>query len=213
MEIQKELANKIASLKEREVCFFVAICGAADLGKTYLSAQLVDVLNQMELNANYLTLDSYLMSRTDRIRRGTSGYHPGAYDLSLVESDLKRFKNGQPIEYYPYDHSVGEKVASKSVINPCSVLLIDGLHAMNTKLTPYINFSIFICTSDDRLKQIRHQADITKRQQTIEISRKYAVSEFEKYKQFVEPYEKQASVVLFLKEKWNYALLEGVHKT
>ena len=206
MEILREVANTIASLKRNDGRVLVAVCGAADLGKTYLSIQLVFKLKQKGIEANHLTLDSYLMERTDRISRGISGYHPGAHDLPLVKNDLKRYKKGHSIEYYPYEHSTGEKAASKEVILPCPILIVDGLHSMNEQLTPYLDFSIFICTGDDQLKQMRHQADITKRHQTIEFSKAHADSEFEKYKQFVEPYKKQANIVLFLKEKWNYIL-------
>ena len=147
MEILKEAANTIASLKRKEGRVLVAICGAADLGKTYLSTQLVCQLRQKGIEANHLTLDSYLMNRTDRINRGISGYQPEAHDLSLVENDLKRFKKGQSIEYYPYEHSIGEKAASKDVIPPCPILIVDGLHSMNEQLTPYLDFSMFIYTS------------------------------------------------------------------
>ena len=209
MEILEEIANTIASLKRKDGRVLVAICGAADLGKTHLSMQLAFKLKQKGIEANHLTLDSYLMKRTDRINRGISGYQPGSHDLPLVKNDLKRFKKGQSIEYYPYEHSKGKKAASKDVIAPSPILIVDGLHSMNEQLTPYLDFSVFICTGDDQLKQIRHQADITKRHQTIEFSRAHADSEFEKYKQFVEPYKKQANVILFLKEKWNYILHNG----
>ena len=63
-------------------------------------------------------------------------------------------------------------------------------------------------TDDDQLKEIRHKADIEKRKQTIGFSKRNSAVEFEKYKQFVEPYKNLASVVLFLKEQWNYTLVE-----
>ena len=174
------------------------------LGQDIFIYTIGSKLKQRGIEANHLTLDSYLMKRTDRINRGISGYQPGSHDLPLVKNDLKRFKKGQSIEYYPYEHSIGEKAASKEVIPPCPILIVDGLHSMNEQLTPYLDFSIFICTGDDQLKKIRHQADITKRHQTIKFSKSHADSEFEKYKQCVEPYKKQADVILFLKEKWNY---------
>jgi uridine kinase len=80
---------------------------------------------------------------------------------------------------------------------------------MNDELVSLINFSIFVCTDDTQLKKIRHQADINKRKQTIEFSKRSSTVEFEKYKQFVEPYKNIANVVLFLKEQWNYILLEN----
>ncbi|GEM_PF-6211176 len=127
------------------------------------------------------------------------------------------FVYGSNGEALPFDgqneHYKAWWAESKNVIPPCPILIADGLHSMNEQLTSYLDFSIFICTSDDWLKQIRHQADITKRHQTIEFSKAHADSEFEKYKQFVEPYKKQANVILFLKEKWNYILYKGAKNT
>lgn len=78
--ITKKISKKIEVLK-KENCLIVAVCGAAE----YLSTQLVEVLSQMGLTTGLLTLDSYMMNRTDRIKEGISGYQPKAYDLLAVK--------------------------------------------------------------------------------------------------------------------------------
>ncbi len=208
MVLIKQLTEKIEAIETEDNCLVVAVCGAADLGKSHLSAQLTDAISQRGLSANHLTLDSYLMGRSDRISGGLSGYQPESYDLSSVQKDLTRFRDREPITHFPYDHSVGIKFSNKETINSCSILFVDGLHSMNELLMPLINFSIFVCTTDNQLKQIRLQADITKRKQAISFSQKNSVIEFRKYKQYVEPYKDRANVVLSLKKQWEYVLLE-----
>jgi uridine kinase len=203
----KQISNKIVALKNNSNFLIVAVCGAADLGKTYLSAQLVEVLSQMELTAGLLTLDSYMMNRTDRIKEGISGYQPKAYDLLAVKKDLIKFKNAEPIDFFPYDHCIGQQVFQKETLVSCDILLLDGLHSMNDELASLIDFSIFLCTDDAQLKEIRHKADIKKRKQSIKFSNENAAVEFENYKHFVEPYKNLADVVLLLKEQWKYSLI------
>lgn len=208
MKSIKQVSDKIEVLKRKHNCLIVAVCGAADLGKTYLSVQLVEGLHQLGLTANHLTLDSYLMNRADRLKTGISGYQPQAYDLFAVKNDLKKFRNAEAIDFYPYGHTLGQNLSQKQTIEPCDILLLDGLHSMNSELISIIDFSIFVCTDDAQLKKIRHAADIKKRKQSIEFSKDNSVVEFEKYRQFVEPYKDLANVVLFLKEQWSYNLVD-----
>lgn len=182
----------------------VAICGAADLGKTYLSTQLVSALAKIGTSAGHLTLDSYLMERSKREAIGISGYQPEAYDILKIESDSVAFLNGGPIEYHPYDHAAGKSLSTKIIINPCQVLLLDGLHSMHQNLRSYLNYSIFICAPDDLLLTMRHQADIKKRKQSAEYSKINLKNELTAYKWYVESYRYSANVVYELKEQWQY---------
>jgi len=184
----------------------VAICGAADLGKTHLSVQLVSALVEKGANASHLTLDSYLMERSKRNALGISGYQPEAYDLPGIRSDLTRFLQGDPIEYFPYDHAEGKNLPSKMTIDPCHILFLDGLHSMHESLRSHIHYSIFVHATDDLLLKIRHKADIDKRNQSVEFSNLNLRNELKIFKLNVEPYLKSANVVCEVKEQWQYEL-------
>ncbi len=209
MDIIKEISSRIESIVSNEGRTIIAICGAADLGKTFLSERLADELNQNGLSTEHLTLDSFMMDREHRISRGLSGYQPESHDLASIVSHLEQFKLGQAIEYAPYDHSTGKTIPDTLTIRPCSILIVDGLHSMSTLLIPYLSFSIFVSTDDDQLRHIRHEADIAKRKQSVEFSMSQADSEFDKYKQYIEPYKHQADAILILKERWDYILVNG----
>ena len=59
---------------------------------------------------------------------------------------------------------------------------IDGLHSMHEKLKNFCKISIFVYTEDEQLRIIRREADITKRKQSSELSKKLEPVEFKKYK-------------------------------
>ncbi|MBU2706851.1 hypothetical protein KCM76_12730 [Zooshikella marina] len=205
MELTEKLAKRLAE-KWKEKPMVVAVCGAADLGKSYQSGKLVEALRKLGLSAEVLRLDSYLMARQKRIAKKISGYQPEAHNLDEIEADLKGFFAGKSIEKAEYDHSVGMSVGPKQVITLCSVLVIEGLHAMHEKLLPYISYSIFLSASEELLMEIRHEADIIKRKQSEQFSRINLHTELENYKKYVDPYRSKADIVLTLKAKWYYTM-------
>ncbi|WP_022664103.1 uridine kinase family protein [Desulfospira joergensenii] len=206
MDIEEKIAKKIISLQYGRDFSVFAVCGAADLGKSHLSAEIAKILGTLGVSADYLSLDSYLINRSIRIKKGISGYQPEAYDLLAAEKDIIKFKKGQPITVSPYCHSTGERVPEEKVIDSCNCLILEGLHSMHGILMPYILFSLFIHTDEDQLIKIRRKADISKRKQSPYFSKKIGAEEFKKYKEFVEPYKAKANWLLFLEEKWNYLI-------
>jgi len=207
MESLQRLSKEIETLKNKHDCLIIAVCGAADLGKTYLSTQLVEILRKLGLTSELLTLDSYMIKRAERIKQGISGYQPKAYNFLAIKEDLIKFKNSEAIDFFQYDHSTGQLLFQTQTIYPCDILLIDGLHSMSDEFTSLINFSIFLYTDDKLLKVIRHKADLKKRKQTIEFSNQNYSQEFVEYKKFVEPYKKLADAVLLLEKQWEYTLI------
>lgn len=209
MNIEHDIALKIAAVKKPAIPLMVAICGAADLGKSYLSAQLAETLCLEGIETSHLPLDSFLMNRSDRIKNKISGYQPEAYDVPSMKKIFRQFKAGTPLQFRPYDHTSGKQKAEPVTVDPSQVLLLDGLHSMHPTINADIGLSFFIYTSDDRLREIRRQADLVKRKQTPSISKKLEPLEFQRYKEWVEPYKKKADFLLFLKEKWRYTLTEN----
>jgi len=185
----------------------VAVCGAADLGKSYLSKQIINCLNEKGVKSGHLTLDSFLMDRDLRKSKGFSGYQIESYDLESSLSALRDFKNNKEITYHPYDHGEGKRSSIIESINDCSVLIFDGLHVLNTKFSHFIDFSLFIYTSDESLKEIRSHADLTKRGLSDEESQLNSEPELQLYKSNVEPYINSANIRLQLKDSWEYDIV------
>ena len=211
MLIVEKLSKEIASFSKSDKSVIVSICGAADLGKSYLSKSIADLLSQSNLRAGHLTMDSYLMDRKTRNKKGLSGYHIESYNLNLAINHLKELKNGHPVEIGTYDHKEGRRTIESTRLNPPEILIFDGLHSMHSPFLPYIDISVFVYTKDDDLKTIRREADLIKRNYTTEFSEKISDSEFKLYKTNVEPYKVKANYLLFLESKWNYKLIKSNH--
>ena len=184
----------------------IAICGAADLGKSYLSQKIQGELQSRGLSTGLLTLDSYLIERAERVRRGLSGYQIESYDQAGIIAALTNFKDQKPIINFPYDHMIGRACGDKITIAPCSILIVDGLHSLHENIYELIDFSIFLYTDDESLKKIRFDADLAKRELTADQANDHSESEFLLYKTLIDPYKSKADLRLFLIEKWKYLL-------
>jgi uridine kinase len=204
--IVDKISAEIIAHRNTSKLTIVSICGAADLGKSYLSKNISKELNNKNLKVNHLTMDSYLMDRKIRTEKGLSGYNIEAYNLAESFKDLTNLKNGESIDFYPYDHKTGKKSLNSVKIDSSDILIFDGLHSMHSSFIPHIDITFFLYTNDDFLKKIRVEADLKKRNYTTEFSKSISENEFYLYKTKVEPYKKNADYILYLKEKWNYQL-------
>jgi len=206
--IESILSERIFREPSGESPLIVAICGAADLGKSHLSKRIIKQLEKKDIRSSHLTLDSFMMDRNKRLEQGLSGYHIEAYDLERAKDALSNFKQQNIFCYSPYDHSSGINSSILKTIENCSVLIFDGLHSMHQEFSSYIDISIFIYTEDAQLRKMRSEADTSKRGQTKEFSQSNSSSELRSYKMFVEPYVLSSTLKLYMTKKWSYELQE-----
>ena len=204
--IEDKLSTEIIANRNTNGLTIVSVCGAADLGKSYLSNKTAESLAKQHLKTNHLTMDSYLMSREKRVEKGLSGYEIEAYNHAAILKDLIALKNRESIHFKSYDHRKGKSSSNSSKMNSPDILIFDGLHSMHATFVSYIDLTIFIYTDDALLKTIRSEADLIKRNYTSDFSKSISQSEFNLYKSNIEPYKKNADYVLYLKNKWNYQL-------
>lgn len=200
------ISKKIAAFKKGRRRIIVAVCGAADLGKSYLSNQVVKNLNADGIKTDYLPLDAFLIERIQRLEQGISGYEIAAYKKNRVIEALNNFKKNRAIVYAPYIHSFGKCADSFETIKPGAVLIFDGVQSMHEMFLPYIDFSIFIYTEDEHLKKIRYAADLEKRRYSADLAKSVSASEFGHYQRHIAPYRQKADLVLFLEKKWDYRI-------
>ncbi len=160
----------------------------------------------MNVSATCLGLDSYLLPRQERLRRGLSGYDPRASDLNAAVSDIESWLAGNPIEYFTYDHALGARKAHATYLSPTDVLIVEGVHATHSLLAPYLGLSIFLFASEEQLVEIRREADLNKRKMTVEESIQQQESELQAYNRFVHPYKSISDICVYLERKWAYRL-------
>ena len=172
--IKKILSSTILDRRIAHQTTVVSICGAADLGKSYLSKEIAEVLTKQDLKVNHVTMDSYLIDRPIRKERKLSGYNIEAYDQTRAVEDLVALKNGKSIDLHPYDHREGKTSSNAIKMNPSDILIFDGLHTLHPSFMPHIDIAFFIYTDDDFLKEIRFEADLQKRNYTSDYSKSIA---------------------------------------
>ncbi|MDR1371500.1 MAG: nucleoside kinase [Dysgonamonadaceae bacterium] len=124
----------------------VLISGPSSSGKTTFCKRL-----QIELMANRLhpisvSLDDYYVNRVDTPLDANGEYDYEslyAIDLSTFNADLQRILAGEEVALPTYDFMTGKRVyrGNKIRIGNNSVLVMEGIHALNPLLLPNINQS------------------------------------------------------------------------
>lgn len=125
----------------------VLISGPSSSGKTTFCKRL-----QIELMANTLrpisiSLDDYYVNRVDTPLddKGKYDYESlYAIDLKLFNSDLKKILAGEEVSLPTYDFVLGERVYKGNTIHmeKNSVLVMEGIHALNPLLLPGLDASL-----------------------------------------------------------------------
>ncbi|MDR1561615.1 MAG: nucleoside kinase [Dysgonamonadaceae bacterium] len=136
------IADEIARRFEKGVRI-VLISGPSSSGKTTFCKRL-----QIELMANRLkpisvSLDDYFVNRVDTPLDESGEYDYEslyAIDLPAFNADLKRILSGEEVALPTYDFVLGKRIyrGNKIRIADNSVLVIEGIHALNPLLLPEI---------------------------------------------------------------------------
>lgn len=152
----------------------VLISGPSSSGKTTTAKRLGIQLRIMGLEPVLISLDDYFVERhlTPRDESGDYDFEAlEAIDLKLLNEDLQRLERGESVEIPRYDFITGTRQWHDKPLqlNDRSILVLEGIHALNPRLTPSIardkKFCIYascltsvamdnlsrIATSDNRL--------------------------------------------------------------
>lgn len=141
------IADEIADRFHSGGLRIVLISGPSSSGKTTFRKRL-----QIELMANTLrpvgiSLDDYYVNRVDTPCDETGEYDYEslyAIDFELFNSDLKKILSGEETALPSYDFVRGERVYRGNTIclGKSSVLVMEGIHALNPLLLPGIDASL-----------------------------------------------------------------------
>lgn len=131
------IAEEIAA---RESVKVVLIAGPSSSGKTTFCKKLSFALEQQGLKPCSMSLDDYYVShdRTPKDEDGELDYESiYALDIDIIQRDLKLLLAGKEVELPSYDFGSDTRTPSGRVISlkEDSVLVIEGIHALNPMLT------------------------------------------------------------------------------
>lgn len=138
--IADEIARRRSELGESMV---VLIAGPSSSGKTTFAKRLCIQLMTNLLRPVSLSLDDYFVDRefTPRDESGEYDYESlYAEDLPLFNNHLERLLAGEEVETPTYNFLTGKKefLGNTIQLSPSSVLILEGIHALNPELTPHI---------------------------------------------------------------------------
>lgn len=151
--LQEKKIAEIAERIEREGKKIVLIAGPSSSGKTTFSHRLSIQLRAYGMHPHPIALDDYFVNRED-----TPKDEDGKYDFECIEAidlaqfndDMARLLNGETVELPRFNFHTGcrEYKGDYLTMNTGDVLVIEGIHGLNPKMTEKLaddsKFKIYI---------------------------------------------------------------------
>ena len=133
---EKKIANIADSIAKRKNIKMVLIAGPSSSGKTTFAQRLGIQLRLNGINPVTISVDNYFVERKETPRDEN-----GDYDFESIEAiDLKLLR-GEEVEIPRFDFHEGTKKykGDKLKLNPDEILVIEGIHCLNDRLTSQIS--------------------------------------------------------------------------
>lgn len=144
-----EIADSITKERKR----IVLIAGPSSSGKTTFARRLCVQLRVNGLEPLYMGTDDYFLNRvqTPRGEDGEPNYEDlDALDVALFNDNMNGLLEGRKVDLPEFDFIAGTKIFGRRItsIKASQPIVIEGIHALNSKLTEYIDdkekFRIYI---------------------------------------------------------------------
>lgn len=145
-----QIADQIAKNKDKRI---ILIAGPSSSGKTTFAKRLGIQLRLNGIKPKTISVDNYFVEReqTPRDENGKYNFEDiEAVDLKLLNDDLTKLLKGEEVEMPTFDFVEGTKkfLGNTMKLEDDEVLVMEGIHCLNDKLTPAIpkeqKFKIYI---------------------------------------------------------------------
>ena len=140
---EKKIANIADDIVKNEKIKMILIAGPSSSGKTTFAQRLGIQLRLNGLKPVTISVDNYFVERSDNPKDENGNYDfecLEAIDVKLFNEHLLRLLNGEEVEMPTFDFEVGTKryKGNKLKLAEDEVLVVEGIHCLNDKLTPLI---------------------------------------------------------------------------
>lgn len=141
---EKKLAAIADDIVKRKKVKVILIAGPSSSGKTTFAQRLGIQLRLNGLKPVTLSVDNYFVERSENPRDENGEYDfecIEAIDTKLFNDHLLKLLNGEEIDVPTFDFEVGTKRynGEKLRLKDDQILVIEGIHCLNDKLTPLIS--------------------------------------------------------------------------
>ena len=141
---EKKIANIADEIANNRNIKMVLIAGPSSSGKTTFAQRLGIQLKINKINPVTISVDNYFVERQENPKDENGNYDfetIEAIDLKLFNEHLTKLLNGEEIEMPEFDFYKGTKKynGKKLKMEKQDVLVIEGIHCLNEKLTSSIN--------------------------------------------------------------------------
>ena len=140
---EKKIANIADDIVKNDKIKMILIAGPSSSGKTSFAQRLGIQLRLNGLKPVTISVDNYFVEREFNPKDENGNYDfecIEAIDVELFNDNLVKLLNGEEVEIPKFDFEFGTKkyVGNKLKLAEDEVLVIEGIHCLNDKLTPLI---------------------------------------------------------------------------
>ncbi len=144
---ENRICHIVEAIKAKKTVRLVLVSGPSSSGKTTFSKRLSIQLAVSGMRPFPISMDEYFLPRNETPLDADGNYDfesINALNLPLLAEHLSSLFEGKEVELPHYDFQTGESVPSgkKMKLLPNDVLIMEGIHALNPKLTETINDSL-----------------------------------------------------------------------
>lgn len=150
---EKLIASIADEIYQKENVKVVLISGPSSSGKTTSCRRLSVQLGVLGYRPIQVSVDNFFVEREDTPKDTKGEYNfetIDAIDLPLFNSTLNRLLQGEEVELPTFNFTTGKKEWRGNTIklDPKSILIVEGIHCLNPKLTAQVDesakFKIFV---------------------------------------------------------------------
>lgn len=180
------------------MAYIVLVGGGSASGKTYVLSKVIESLGKE--NITHISIDDYYkkLDMPFEERRKVNFDHPKAFDWNLLEEDLRKLKNDQPIEKPVYDYTISNRTDKTEHIVPQKLILVEGIMALvNKKIRALSDLNIFIDASRENRLVRRIERDQKERARSFEsIVNQYFTTVLPMYEEIIGPSKYYADLII-----------------
>ncbi|MBR3511369.1 MAG: nucleoside kinase [Clostridia bacterium] len=150
---EKKIAEIAQKIRDRRNVKMILIAGPSSSGKTTLAKKLGMALRVHGIKPVTISVDNYFVEREDNPKDEHGNYDfecIEALDLELLNEQLVDLLAGKEVKLPTFNFSTGHKqyLGNTLKLNPDEVLIVEGIHCLNDKLTSHIpkenKFKVYI---------------------------------------------------------------------